>query len=175
MAIPSGKHTKCYSNELSRRTSRTPPAENASEFAGMSNPDLSTSKPILFILKCIAALDEYDIEELAYEISNGTDDVLEEKLREGTETIREVYGSSALFAEVAEEYRRLHSANLHPEIECDLPDFDDPDFFTKLHTDCAPLPDRKRLFVRLWNTFEFEDKRAFLKSVDPHGAFRRIA
>lgn len=141
----------------------------------MSNPDLSTSKPILFILKCIAALDEYDIEELAYEISNGTDDVLEEKLREGTETIREVYGSSALFAEVAEEYRRLHSANLHPEIECDLPDFDDPDFFTKLHTDCAPLPDRKRLFVRLWNTFEFEDKRAFLKSVDPHGAFRRIA
>jgi hypothetical protein len=80
-----------------------------------------------------------------------------------------------LFAEVAEEYRRNWASSQHPEIECDLPDFDDPDFLAKLHADTAPLPDRKRLFVRLWNCFGVEDQRAFLLRVDPNGVFRQAA
>ena len=141
----------------------------------LSNPVSGTSHAVKFILKCIAALDEYDIEELAYEISNGTDDELACKLREESCITREVYGGNTLFAEVAEEYRRNRPADPHPEIECDLPHFDDPDFLTKLHTDSAPLPDRKRLFVRLWNGFDHEDKRAFLSRVDPKGAFQQVA
>lgn len=88
---------------------------------------------------------------------------------------REAFGASTLFAQVAEEYRRNCPADPHPEIECDLPDFDDPDFLTKQHTDSAPLPDRKRLFIRLWNGFELVDKRAFLTRVDTKGVFRQVA
>ena len=126
-------------------------------------------------MKCIAALDEYEIEELAHEISNETDDELACKLHEESCVTREVYGGSTFFAEVAEEYRRNRPVDPHPEIECDIPDFDDPDFLTKLHTDSAPLPDRKRLFVRLWNGFEPEDKQAFFSRVDPNGVFRQVA
>lgn len=141
----------------------------------MSNPVPQASRAVKFILKCIAALNEYEIAELAYEIWNEADEELADKLHEESCINREVYGCSSLFAEVAEEYRRNRPADPNPEIECDLPDFDDPDFLTKLHTDNAPLPDRKRLFVRLWNGFDLEDKRAFLSRVDPNGVFQQVA
>ena len=64
--------------------------------------------------------------------------------------MREVYGSRSLFAEVAEEYRRKRGAALEKDGHCGLPDFDDPDWDVKVHTDSAPLEDRKKLFVRLW-------------------------
>lgn len=46
-----------------------------------------------FIMKCIATLDEYDIDELAREISGETDDDLACKLHEEACIIREVYPS----------------------------------------------------------------------------------
>lgn len=175
MADRGGSGVSTTSNDLTCRTAPEAPLETSNKSAALSNPISGTSRAVKFILKCIAALDEYEIEELAHEISNETDDELACKLHEESCITREVYGGSTLFAEVAEEYRRNRPADPHPEIECDIPDFDDPDFLTKLHTDSAPLSDRKRFFVRLWNGFELEDKRAFLSRVDPNGAFRQVA
>ncbi|TDE36319.1 hypothetical protein [Antarcticimicrobium sediminis] len=141
----------------------------------MSNSIPELSRAVKFILKCIAALDEYEVEELAYEISPDDADQLAIQILEEACATREAWGGGSLFAQVAEEYCRNRSADPHPEIECDLPDFDDPDFVTKIQPDSAPLPDRKRLFVRLWNGFELEDKRAFLSRVDPKGVFRQVA
>ncbi|WP_139236442.1 hypothetical protein [Sedimentitalea nanhaiensis] len=163
------------SNGLTRRTAPETPFETSQQSAPLSNYVPHTSQAVKFVVKCIAALDEYDIEELANEIWNEADQELADKLREESSINREVYGSKSLFAEVAEEYRRNRADDPHPEIECDLPDFDDPDFLTKLHTDNAPLADRKQLFVRLWNGFENEDKRAFMSRVDPNGVFRQVA
>jgi len=170
-----GSGVSSKSNDLTCRTTPDDPLETPRKSAALSNPVSGTSQAVKFILRCIAVLDEYEIEELAHEISNGTDDELVCKLHEESCINHEVYGCNSLFAEVAEEYRRNCPADPHPEIECDLPDFDDPDFLTKLHTDSAPLPDRKRLFVRLWNGFELEDKRAFMSRVDPNGVFQQVA
>ncbi|MEQ3730293.1 MAG: hypothetical protein ABNH38_23125 [Tateyamaria sp.] len=175
IADPRGSSVSSYSNDLTCRTAPQAPFETPPKSTTLSNPVSGTSQAVNFVLKCIAALDEYDIEALAYEISNGTDDELTSKLHEESCITREVYGGSTLFAEVAEEYRRNRPADPHPELECDLPHFDDPDFLTKLHTDSAPLSDRKRLFVRLWNGFDLEDKRAFLTRVDPNGVFQQVA
>ena len=141
----------------------------------MSNFVPELSRAVKFVLKCIAALDVYEVEELAHEISPDDADQLALQILEEACATREAWGGGSLFAQVAEEYRHNRAADSHPEIECDLPDFDDPDFLTKLHTDSAPLPDRKRLFVRLWNSFEFEDKRVFLSRVDPNGVFRQVS
>ena len=175
MALWGGSGVSPNSNDLTCRTTPEAPLEAPRKSAALSNPVSGTSQAVKFILKCIAALDEYEIEELAHEISNETDDELACKLHEESCVTREVYGGSTFFAEVAEEYRRNRPVDPHPEIECDIPDFDDPDFLTKLHTDSAPLPDRKRLFVRLWNGFEPEDKQAFFSRVDPNGVFRQVA
>lgn len=175
MADRGGSGVSSNTNDLTCRTTPEAPFETPPKSTALSNPVSGTSQAVTFILKCIAALDEYDIEELAYEISNGSNDELACKLHEESCITREIYGGSTLFAEVAEEYRRNRPADPHPEIKCDLPHFDDPDFLTKLHTDSAPLPDRKRLFVRLWNGFKLEDKRAFLSRVDPNGAFQQAA
>jgi hypothetical protein len=126
-------------------------------------------------MKCIAALSEHEAEELGYEILNETRDEFVEQLHAGAGVYREVYGGNTLFAEVAEEYRRQREECFGDDIDEDFPHFDDPDFLTKLHTDGAPLVDRKRLFVRLWNGFELEDKRAFLSRVDPNGVFRQVS
>ncbi|PYC47767.1 hypothetical protein DI396_06580 [Litorivita pollutaquae] len=141
----------------------------------MSNQVSLLSDAVEFILKCIAALDEYEIAELANEISREVDPELAQKLSDQAIIVQEVYGTGSLFAEVAEEYRRSHSIDTHPELECDLPDFDDPDFLVKLHTDSASTPDRKRLFIRLWESFTTDDQRAFLSRIDPNGAFRQNA
>lgn len=175
MADRGGSDVSSVCKGLTCRTDSEHPAETSQQNRPLSNPVVGKSRAVKFILKCIAALDEYEIEELAYEISNETDAELVFKLHEESCISREVYGCNTILAEVAEEYRRNRAADPHPEIECDLPDFDDPDFLTKLHTDSAPLPDRKKLFVRLWNSFEIEDKRAFLLRVDPNGAFNKVA
>lgn len=175
MAIPEGNNVSFVSNGFSGRTPSTIPLETPTQNGTLSNHILPTSPSVKFIMKCIAALDECGIEELAFEISNGTDDELVMKLFEETACVREAYGSSTIFEEVAKEYRRNRPASTHSQIECDLPHFDDPDFETKLHTDSAPLPERKKLFVRLWNTFETEDRRAFMSRVDPKGVFQRLA
>ena len=126
-------------------------------------------------MKCIAALSEQEAEELGYEILNEARDEFVEQLHAGAGVYREVYGGNTLFAEVAEEYRRQREDCTHDDTYDEFPHFDDPDFLTKLHTDSAPLADRKRLFVRLWNGFELEDRRAFLSRVDSNGAFRQVS
>lgn len=158
-------------NGFTCRTEETTPHDAPQEFSPVSNYIPELSRAVKFILKCIATLNEYEIDQLACEISPDDADHLAVQILEEACAKREAWGSSSLFAEVAEEYRRSREADPHPEIECDFPHFDDPDFLTKLHTDSAPLPDRKRLFVRLWNGFELEDKRAFLSRVDPKGVF----
>lgn len=170
-----GSDVSSVPNSITCRTALDAHLETSRQNNPVSNYVSLVSQPVKFVLKCIAALNEYEVEELAYEISNETDDELEEKLREESCANREAYGCSSLFVEVAKEYRRNRGGDLHPEIECDLPDFDDPDFLTKLHTDGAPLADRKRLFIRLWNGFKTEEKRAFLARVDPNGVFRQVA
>lgn len=39
-----------------------------------------------------------------------------------------------------------------------LPDFDDPLFDFKLHYTAVPLEERKRLFVCLWETFDYRTR-----------------
>ncbi|OAN86076.1 hypothetical protein A8B74_07470 [Sulfitobacter geojensis] len=140
----------------------------------MSNyvPDVSSA--VTFAIKTIAALDEYDVEALARELSDDPYDDLVAKLYEASITSHQIHGAKSLFAEVAEEYRRNRAKSVSSETDCDIPDFDDPDFEVKLYTDSAPLDDRKRLFVRLWDGFSTEDQRAFMSRVDPNGVFRRI-
>lgn len=46
-----------------------------------------------------------------------------------------------------------------------IPDFDDPDFMAKMHTDAAPLRDRAALFIRLWNSFDPDLRAEFLSDV----------
>jgi len=170
-----GLCTSSHSSKLGCRTDQNTPLETTQEFPPVSNYVSGLSKEVKFVLKCIAALDEYEIEELAHEISPDDTDALALQILDEACATREAYGGGTLFAQVAEEYRRNRPDDPHPEIECDLPDFDDPDFLTKLHTDSAPLPDRKRLFVRLWNGFEIGDKRAFMSRVDPTGIFRQVS
>jgi hypothetical protein len=164
-----------HSNDLECRTGQDAPVETSQKTPPVSNFVPELSRAVKFVLKCIAALDVYEVEELAHEISPDDADQLAIQILEEACATRGACGGGTLFAQVAEEYRRNRPDDPHPEIECDLPDFDDPDFLTKLHTDSAPLPDRKRLFVRLWNSFELEDKRAFLSRVDPNGVFRQVA
>jgi len=123
----------------------------------------------------IATLDEYDIDELAYEISKDTDDELAQKLREEACEFREVYGCGSLSEKVAVEYHLNGSDDEDADVDCDLPRLDDPEFLTHLQIEGAPLPDRKRLFVRLWDGFEIKDKRAFLTRVDPNDLSQRAA
>ena len=169
-----GPDSTIHSNELECRTSQNTPLETSQNSSPVSNFVPELSRAVKFVLKCIAALDEYEVEELAHEISPDDADQLAIQILEEACATREAWGGGSLFAQVAEEYRRNRPADPHPEIECDIPDFDDPDFLTKLHTDSAPLPDRKRLFVRLWSGFELDDKRAFLSRVDPNGVFRQV-
>ena len=46
-----------------------------------------------------------------------------------------------------------------------IPEFDDPDFMAKLHTDAAPMNDRVRLFVRLWQSFDPALRAEFLREI----------
>ncbi|NKX42201.1 hypothetical protein HGG71_12125 [Rhodobacteraceae bacterium R_SAG2] len=170
-----GPGSSIYSNELECRTGLNTPIETSQKSPAVSNFVPELSRAVKFVLKCIASLDVDEVEELAHEISPDDADQLAIQILEEACATREAWGGGSLFAQVAEEYRRNRPDDPHPEIECDLPDFDDPDFLTKLHTDSAPLPDRKRLFVRLWNGFELEDKQAFLSRVDPNGVFRQVA
>ncbi len=175
MADRGGLHALNVYNGLSGRTGQNTPSENLREFASLSNHDDGTSKPVLFVLKCISALDGYEIEELAREIEPDAYDDLSDNIQNIAEIMREAYGGGTLSGMIGEEYRLNLPEELGDKVTSDIPDFDDPDFFVKLHTDCAPLADRKKLFVRLWNAFELEDKKAFLKRADPHGAFQRTA
>lgn len=170
-----GPGSLCHSNELGCRTAPNTPVETSPKSPPVSNCVPELSRAVKFVLKCIAALDDYEVEELANEISPDDADQLAIQILEEACATREAWGGNALFAQVAEEYRRNRPSDPHPEIECDLPHFDDPDFLTKLHTDSAPLADRKRLFVRLWDGFELEDKRAFLSRIDPNGIFQQVA
>jgi hypothetical protein len=170
-----GPGTSPPSNDLECRTDPNVPIETSQKSPPVSNFVPELSRTVKFVLKCIATLDKYEIEELANEISPDDADQLAIQILDEACATREAWGGGSLFAQVAEEYRRTRSADPHPEIECDLPDFDDPDFLTKLHTDNAPLPERKRLFVRLWNSFELEDKRAYMSRVDPNGVFGKVA
>lgn len=175
MADRGGPDSSIYSNELECRTDQNAPIETSQKSPAVSNFVPELSRAVKFVLKCIASLDVDEVEELAHEISPDEADQLAIQILEEACATREAWGGGSLFAQVAEEYRRNRPDDPHPEIECDLPDFDDPDFLTKLHTDSAPLPDRKRLFVRLWNGFELKDKQAFLSRVDPNGVFRQVA
>lgn len=174
MALWGGSSSASYSNGVACRTIQNTPSETTQKMLSVSNRDHRLSEAVKFVLKCIAALDEYEVEELAHEISPDNADELTNQLMDEASVTRETFGGGALFAQVAEEYRRNRLAHGGIEDDCDLPDFDDPDFLSKLHTESAPLADRKRLFVRLWGGFDLADKRAFLVRVDPNGAFQRV-
>lgn len=173
MALWGGSSSASFSNGVACRTIQNTPPETTQKKLSVSNRDHGLSEAVKFVLKCIAALDEYEVEELAYEISPDNADELTTQMMDEALVTREAFGGGALFAQVAEEYRRNRPTNRGDD-ECELPDFDDPDFLSKLHTESAPLADRKRLFVRLWGDFDIADKRAFLVRVDPNGAFQRV-
>jgi hypothetical protein len=144
------------------------------ENSGLSNHDDGVPKDVTHILRCIAVLDEYDVCSLVNELSPD-DDELEISILNYSCDMIEMYGCRSLIAEVATEYRRNRGGTLKQDGYCDLPDFDDPDWDVKVHTDSAPLGDRKKLFVRLWKGFCEKDQKAFLSRIDPHGVFQRHA
>ena len=86
-----GSDVSPVSNGLTCRTAPERTPETSQQSVPLSNPVSGTSRAVKFILKCIAALDEFEIEELAYEISNETDDELVCKLHEESCITREVY------------------------------------------------------------------------------------
>ncbi len=78
------------------------------------------------------------------------------------------------FASVADEYRKSTAGRAGAPV-ADFPDFDDPDFEAKLFTETAPIDIRKRLLVRVWNTFTDEDRLSFLRRVARPSELRRAA
>ena len=169
-----GIHSDNENKTIGCRTPENTPVENSQENSGLSNHDDGLPKDVTHILRCIAALDEYDVYFLASELSPD-DDELEISITNYSCDMREVYGCRSLIAEVAEEYRRNRGGTLKQDGYCDLPDFDDPDWDVKVYTDSAPIEDRKKLFVRLWQGFREVDRKSFLSRVDPHGVFHRCA
>lgn len=165
-----------HSKELVCRTSDPPPLEAPRENPPVTNCVPGQSSGVKYVLGCIAALDEYDISNLAWWLSSDDGELEQNILQQACDT-REIHGTKSLFSITAEEYRsgRSEGGHLEPDdgLDDDYPDFDDPDFLAKLHTDSAPLPDRKRLFIRLWKGFESVDRKAFLTRLYPQGAFQQ--
>lgn len=117
-----------HSNELGCRTNQNAALETSQKSPPVSNFVPELLRAVKFVLKCIATLDVYEVEELAHGISPDDADQLAIQILEESCAMREAWGGGPLFAQVAEKCRRNRPADPHPEIGCDLPDFDDPIF-----------------------------------------------
>lgn len=79
-------------------------------------------------------------------------------------------GMPMAWADICRNARKRSPAKGDPAL---IPDFDDPHFEAKLRPETAPLNERKRLFVRLWNSFPESDRAAFLRNIASPGEKRR--
>lgn len=123
-----------------------------------------------------AALKEYSTNDVAEEYTSAAELATFERCAAIVDAWGELDGWTQVF--LAERLHWAAKANEfpldpYPNPPTDWPAWDDPDWATKVYTDRAPLEVRKRLFVRLWNTFPDAARRAFLGKVVTPSELRR--
>lgn len=172
MADRGGLHASSVSNGLICRTSDPTHSESKQQIPGLTNLEFETSAELKDVLDQISRLDEYDLDFLAYEIApDDCVDQVQTHLLEFSLHHEPRPQNTQAFIEAAIEYRQSRGT-VQVEISGpSIPEFDDPDFSAKLHMDSTPLNERKQFFVRLWESFDRTDRIAFLRKIDPNGAF----